>query len=106
MHFGSAKEFLIYEAGDKAIRFVMHRKIESAYCSGPENCHGTNPIDEIKNTLKDVAVLLTEKIGDCPMGELNSIGLICNDSYALQPIEKSVHEIVKKLFFQDESEIG
>ncbi|CUV66584.1 FeMo cofactor biosynthesis protein NifB [Sulfurovum sp. enrichment culture clone C5] len=106
LHFGSAKEFLIYEAGDKAIKFIMHRKIESSYCSGPENCHGNNPIEEIKQTLKDVDVLLTEKIGDCPMDELKSIGLICDDSYALQPIEKSVHEIVKKLFFKNENEIG
>ncbi|MBN2721551.1 MAG: nitrogenase cofactor biosynthesis protein NifB [Campylobacterales bacterium] len=106
MHFGSAKEFLIYEAGDKAIKFVMHRKIESAYCSGPENCHGNNPIEEIKQTLKDCDILLTEKIGDCPMGELGSIGLICDDSYALQPIEKSVYEATNKYFFQSVKEVG
>lgn len=106
MHFGSAKEFLIYEAGDKAIKFVMHRKIESAYCSGPENCHGNNPIEEIKQTLKDCDILLTEKIGDCPMEELGSIGLICDDSYALQPIEKSVYEATKKYFFRLAKEVG
>jgi nitrogen fixation protein NifB len=106
MHFGSAKEFLIYEAGDKAIKFVMHRKIESAYCSGPENCHGNNPIEEIKQTLKDCDILLTEKIGDCPMEELGSIGLICDDSYALQPIEKSVYEATNKYFFQLVKEVG
>ncbi len=106
MHFGSAKEFLIYEAGDKAIKFVMHRKIESAYCSGPENCHGNNPIEEIKQTLKDCDILLTEKIGDCPMAELGSIGLICDDTYALQPIEKSVFEATQKYFFRLEKEVG
>ncbi|MDD3774770.1 MAG: nitrogenase cofactor biosynthesis protein NifB [Sulfurovaceae bacterium] len=106
MHFGSAKEFLIYEAGDRAIKFLMHRKIESAYCSGPENCHGNNPIEEIKQTLKDCDILLTEKIGDCPMAELGSIKLICDDSYALQPIEKSVFEATKKYFFQLEKEVG
>ena len=106
MHFGSAQEFLIYEAGDKAIRFVMHRKIESAYCSGPENCDGNNPIEEIKTTLKDVDILLTEKIGECPMDELRSIGLICDESYAQKPIEHSVFEAAKKFFFQDEVEVG
>jgi len=106
MHFGSAQEFLIYEAGDKAIRFVMHRKIESAYCSGPENCDGNNPIEEIKATLKDVDILLTEKIGECPMDELRSIGLICDESYAQKPIEHSVFEAAKKFFFQDEVEVG
>jgi nitrogen fixation protein NifB len=98
MHFGNASEFLIYEAGDKAIKFVMHRKIESAYCSGAENCDGNNPIEEIKETLKDCSILLTEKIGECPMGELNSIGLICDDSYGLQPIESSVFNAYNKHF--------
>ena len=101
MHFGNASEFLIYEAGDKAIKFVMHRKIESAYCSGAENCDGKNPIDEIKNTLKDCAILLTEKIGECPMGELRSIGLIADDSYANMPIERSVYEATKKHLYGD-----
>jgi nitrogen fixation protein NifB len=107
MHFGSAKEFLIYEAGDKAIKFVMHRKIESSYCSGLENCDGNNPIEEIKNTLKDCDILLTEKIGDCPIDELNAIHIICDDSYAQMPIEKSVHGAVCKYFFQtEEKEVG
>ncbi len=61
LHFGSAKEFLIYEVGDKAIKFVMHRKVENAYCKGPEDCDGSYPIEEIKETLKDVDLLLTEK---------------------------------------------
>ena len=68
----------------------MHRKVENAYCKGPEDCDGSYPIEEIKNTLKDVDILLTEKIGGCPQEELSSINLISDDSYALQPIEKSV----------------
>jgi nitrogen fixation protein NifB len=105
MHFGSASEFLIYEAGDKAIKFVMHRKIQSAYCQGPEGCDGTYPIDEIKETLKDCDILLTEKIGDCPMNDLRAINLICDDSYANEPIEKSVFEATKKYFF-DQNEVN
>lgn len=105
MHFGSAKEFLIYEAGDKAIKFVMHRKVESSYCSGEENC-GQNPISEIKETLKDCDILLTEKIGECPMDELNSIGLICDESFANEPIEHSVYEAFKRHFVQGEKEVG
>ncbi|MBU1668877.1 nitrogenase cofactor biosynthesis protein NifB [bacterium] len=100
MHFGSAQEFLVYEAGDKAIKFLMHRKIESSYCSGPENCDGNNPIEEIKQTLHDCDILLTEKIGDCPMDELKAINLIADESYALQPIEKSVFDAVQKHFFE------
>ncbi len=109
LHFGSATEFLIYEVGDKAIKFVMHRKVENAYCKGPEDCDGSYPIEEIKDTLKDIDLLLTEKIGDCPQGELQSINLISDDSYALQPIEKSVFEAAKKYFFvkkESEQELG
>jgi len=106
MHFGSASEFLVYEAGDKAIKFVMHRKLESSYCSGPENCDGTNPIDEIKYTLKDCDLLLTEKIGDCPMDELKSINLIADESYANMPIEKAVFDAVQKHFYKNTNEIG
>ncbi len=106
LHFGSASEFLIYEAGDKGIKFVMHRKVKSAYCQGSENCNGTYPIEEIKDTLKDCDILLTEKIGTCPMDELRSIDLICDESYALQPIEKSVFEATKKYFYVREQEIG
>ncbi|WP_320035664.1 nitrogenase cofactor biosynthesis protein NifB [Halarcobacter sp.] len=109
LHFGSATEFLIYEVGDKAIKFVMHRKVENAYCKGPEDCDGSYPIEEIKDTLKDIDLLLTEKIGDCPQGELQSINLISDDSYALQPIEKSVFDAAKKYFFaekESEQELG
>lgn len=110
LHFGNAKEFLIYEAGDKAIKFVMHRKVENPYCKGPADCDGSYPIEEIKETLKDCDILLTEKIGGCPMDELKSINLICDDSYALQPIEKSVFEATQKYFFQNttktECELG
>lgn len=106
MHFGSAQEFLIYEAGDKAIKFVMHRKIKSAYCTGEENCDGNNPIEEIKVSLGDCDILLTEKIGECPMNELRSINLIADESYANMPVEKSVFEAVKKHFYTTQKEVG
>ena len=105
MHFGSAQEFLIYEAGDKAIKFVMHRKIESSY-SGADYGEEYNPIEEIKESLKDIDILLTAKIGECPMNDLNEIGLICDDSYANEPIEKSVFEAVKKHFSNTQKELG
>lgn len=98
-HFGSAKEFIIYEAGDKAIKFLMHRKVEKSYCAGKEGCDGSYPIDEIKNALSDCHLLLTQKIGECPQKELESIHLTCDDSFADEPIEISVLKGVKKHFF-------
>ncbi|MDR3346721.1 MAG: nitrogenase cofactor biosynthesis protein NifB [Campylobacteraceae bacterium] len=96
-HFGSAKEFLIYEAGDRAIRFITHRKVETSYCKGPDGC-GTYVIDEIKKALTDCDILLTQKIGDCPRKELEHIALICDESFADEPIEISVLKAARKYF--------
>jgi len=90
---------LIYEAGDKAIKFLMHRKVEKAYCMGKEGCDGSYPIDEIKKALFDCDLLLTQKIGECPQKELNSINLMCDESFANEPIEISVLKGAKKHFF-------
>lgn len=98
-HFGSAKEFLIYEAGDLGIKFIMHRKIEKAYCMGQEGCDGSYPIVEIKEVLSDCDLLLTQKIGECPEAELKSINLLSDESFADQPIELSVLKGVRKHFF-------
>ena len=98
-HFGSAKEFLIYEAGDKGIKFIMHRKVEKSYCAGKEGCDGSYPIDEIKTVLSDCNLLLTQKIGECPQKELESMQLTCDDTFADEPIEISVLKGVRKHFF-------
>ena len=37
VHFGHAKEFLVYEAAADGVRFVGHRKVEQ-YCAGNETC--------------------------------------------------------------------
>jgi len=77
----------------------MHRKVENSYCMGKENCNGTYPIEEIKNALSDCHLLLTQKIGDCPQKELESIHLTCDESFADEPIELSVLKGVRKHFF-------
>ncbi|HHE05747.1 MAG TPA: nitrogenase cofactor biosynthesis protein NifB [Epsilonproteobacteria bacterium] len=94
-HFGSVKEFLIYEAGDRGIRFIHHRKLEYEYCAGPD---GGNPIDPILEKLKDCKLILTAKIGDCPQNDLKSAGLIADQSYAFEPIEASVLKATRKYF--------
>ena len=94
-HFGSVKEFLIYEAGDKGIRFIHHRKVEYEYCAGPD---GANPIDGIVEKLKDCKLILTAKIGGCPQDDLANAGLIADQSYAFEPIEASVLKAARKYF--------
>jgi nitrogen fixation protein NifB len=94
-HFGSVKEFLIYEAGDRGIRFIHHRKLDYEYCAGPD---GVNPIDAILEKLKDCKLILTAKIGDCPQNDLKAAGLIADQSYAYEPIEASVLKATRKHF--------
>ncbi|UFH58423.1 nitrogenase cofactor biosynthesis protein NifB [Sulfurovum mangrovi] len=94
-HFGSVKEFLIYEAGDRGIRFIHHRKVEYEYCAGPD---GANPIDGIIEKLKDCKLILTAKIGGCPQDDLANAGLIADQSYAFEPIEASVLKATRKYF--------
>jgi nitrogen fixation protein NifB len=85
-HFGSAKEFLIYEAGDKAAKYLTKREFVQ-YCQGADNCSDKNPIDDIKEKLKDINVLLTAKIGECPMDSLKEIsGLIIRQDLAFREI--------------------
>jgi len=94
-HFGSVKEFLIYEAGDKGIRFIQHRKVEHEYCAGPD---GTNPLQPILDRLKDVKLILTAKIGGCPQNDLAAAGIVADQSYAFEPIEASVLKATRKYF--------
>jgi len=94
-HFGSVKEFLIYEAGDRGIRFIHHRKLDYEYCAGPD---GVNPIDAILEKLKDCKLILTAKIGDCPQNDLKAAGLIADQSYAYEPIEASVLKATRKYY--------
>lgn len=97
-HFGNAKEFLIYEAGDLGVRFLTHRKIDTNYCNGEDSCGVDTPIEQIKTKLKDCKILLTAKIGDCPQGELKEIKLQTSEAYAYKPIEESVLEATKNYF--------
>ncbi len=94
-HFGSVKEFLIYEAGDRGIRFIHHRKLDYEYCAGPD---GANPMEPILEKLKDCKLILTAKIGGCPQDDLAKAGLIADQSYAYEPIEASVLKATRKYF--------
>jgi nitrogen fixation protein NifB len=94
-HFGSAKEFLIYKAGDRGVMFVQHRKINSAYA---QSVGLKDNIKEISDVLKDCKLLLTAKIGETPKNELLNEGISVDDSYAFEPIEISVLNAARKYF--------
>lgn len=101
-HFGSAKEFLVYEAGLKGVKFLQSRKIDIPYGVGVED--ESNPIESIKKTLSDVHVLLTAKIGESPKSELSKINLKVDDSFAYEPIKESIMKVTKKFLGANEQE--
>jgi nitrogen fixation protein NifB len=104
-HFGSAKEFMIYEAGDKGAKFLMVRPIVQ-YCQGPDSCD--SPIDDIKSKLSDINVLLTAKIGECPMESLKEIaGLEIRQDLAFKSItEACIESATAYLGLSKECELG
>jgi nitrogen fixation protein NifB len=103
-HFGSVREFLIYEAGDRGVRFIHHRKLDYEYCAGPD---GANPMEPILEKLKDVKLILTAKIGGCPQNDLASAGIVADQSYAYEPIEISVLKATRKFFhLAEEAEVN
>jgi len=102
-HFGTVKEFLIYEAGDMGFRFLTKRSVENGYCAGPDSCE--NPMDDIKAALFDVKLLLTAKIGGCPQDTLKEMGVVSIEKYAKLAIAEALMSAAKE-YFGHESEEG
>ncbi|HTH39400.1 MAG TPA: nitrogenase cofactor biosynthesis protein NifB [Rhodocyclaceae bacterium] len=90
IHFGHAKEFLVYEASYKGVKFVGHRKAE-AYCAGDETCgDGESILGKTIKALEGCEVVLCSKIGYEPWGELEAAGIQPNGEHAMEPIEEAV----------------
>ena len=90
IHFGHAKEFLVYEASAAGARFVGHRKAD-AYCSGDESCgEGESVLDRTIRALEGCEVVLCSKIGYEPWGNLEAAGIQPNGEHAMAPIEEAV----------------
>jgi len=104
-HFGSAKEFLIYEAGDKGAKYLTSRAV-AQYCQGPDSCD--SPMDDIKSKLADINILLTAKIGECPMETLKEIDILeIRQDLAFKPIvEAAKIAAIGYLGFAIEHELG
>lgn len=74
LHFGHAKELLIYSASASGIRFLERRAI-SRYCTGESDCD--SPGDRMAPVLKalsDCSGLLVMRIGDSPRRQLAERG--------------------------------
>jgi len=90
VHFGHAKEFLVYEATAEGARFVGHRKAEQ-YCAGDETCgDGESVLDRTIKALAGCEVVLCSKIGFEPWGNLEAAGIQPNGEHAMEPNEEAV----------------
>ena len=94
-HFGNAKEFLIYEISGDKVEFLHHRKVEQNYCQGTDEC-GSNPIEEIAKTLKDVDFIATAKIGPCPKEALAKQKIQISEDFAYKPIIASLRQLASQ----------
>ncbi|MBI5901539.1 MAG: nitrogenase cofactor biosynthesis protein NifB [Rhodocyclales bacterium] len=90
VHFGHAKEFLVYEASTEGAKFVGHRKAD-AYCAGDDTCGDAESIlDRTIKALAGCEVVLCSKIGYEPWGNLEAAGIQPNGEHAMEPIEDAV----------------
>ncbi|WP_220095173.1 nitrogenase cofactor biosynthesis protein NifB [Bacillus sp. 03113] len=77
LHFGHAKEFLIFDVMEDNIKFVGVRKVQS-YCIGKIDC-STNKgpiLAETAEILKDCQMLLSSGIGENPKKYLLERGIV------------------------------
>ncbi len=93
-HFGHATEFLVYEASPEGVRFIGPRKVDNAYCVGPDVCptgddKGT-VLDVILDALEDCSAVLSAKVGIEPWSRLEEAGITPSGEYAMDLIEEAV----------------
>lgn len=77
LHFGHAKEFLVFDVKEAEIKFIGVRKVQS-YCIGKLNCN-TNKgpiIAETAELLKDCQIVISSGIGEGPKNYLLKKGII------------------------------
>ncbi len=97
MHFGHAKEFLIYEASPDGVRFISHRKTE-LYCSGDSTCgEAETALQRNIRTLEGCEVVLCSKIGFEPWEQLEEAGIQPNGEHAMENIEEAVMAVYREM---------
>ena len=90
VHFGHAKEFLIYEASPESVRFISHRKADQ-YCGGDVSCGETE--STLQTTIRALAgceAVLCSKVGYEPWEMLEQAGIMPNGEHAMENIEEAV----------------
>ncbi|MGR9052600.1 MAG: NifB/NifX family molybdenum-iron cluster-binding protein, partial [Gammaproteobacteria bacterium] len=97
VHFGHAKEFLIYEASPDGVRFISHRKTE-LYCSGDSTCgEAETALQRNIRTLEGCEVVLCSKVGFEPWEQLEAAGIQPNGEHAMENIEEAVMAVYREM---------
>lgn len=97
MHFGHAKEFLIYEASPEGVRFISHRKTD-LYCGGDSTCgEGESALQKTIRALEGCEAVLCSKVGYEPWDMLEQAGIAPNGEHAMEPIEQAVMAVYKEM---------
>ena len=106
VHFGHAREFLVYEASADGARLVGHRKAES-YCAGDESCGDAEAVLAATiRALADCEVVLCSRIGFEPWGQLEAAGIQPNGEYAMQAIEEAVMAVWNEMLAVGKLAVG
>lgn len=97
VHFGHAKEFLIYEASPDGVRFISHRKADQ-YCGGDTTCgDGESVLQRTIRSLEGCEAVLCSKVGFEPWEMLEQAGIMPNGEHAMEPIEDAVMAVYKEM---------
>jgi len=96
-HFGHAREFLVYEADGREVRFVGTRRVD-AYCSGGDTCgEAETALAGTIRALEGCEAVLCSKIGIEPWDALEAAGIAPNGEHAMEPIEDAVAAVCAEL---------
>jgi nitrogen fixation protein NifB len=96
-HFGHAREFLIYEASSKDVRFIGQRKVD-LYCSGSDTCgDAESALQRTIRSLEGCEAVLCSKVGYEPWGVLEEAGILPNGEHAMEPIEEAVAAVYREM---------
>jgi nitrogen fixation protein NifB len=87
LHFGHAKEFLVYQVTRDGAALLGIRKVEH-YCQGGDG--EDDALEGILRALEGCEAVLVAKIGHCPAGQLETAGVTPVTEHAFQPIEAAL----------------
>lgn len=89
LHFGHAKEFLIYQLTTGSCELIERREVDH-YCHGQTG--DQSAMQKILLTLADCQLAFVAKIGDGPTEKLRAIGVQAVEDFAYLGIEDSLIE--------------